>query len=65
MLRSIKNTGRLLRIGFILARHDALFVFEELKISPVLTMPLRLLLLSWGRRFQHGRILSAQNWQKT
>ena len=35
MLRTLKNTRRLLAIAFILAREDAVFIFEDLNISPL------------------------------
>lgn len=36
MLRNFRNTRRLLGIALILAREDALFIFEELHLSPSL-----------------------------
>jgi len=36
VIRHLKNLLRLIRISFILAKHDALFLLEELKIAPVL-----------------------------
>lgn len=44
MLASFRNTRRLLAIALILARHDALFIFDALPIAPVvrvLAYPLR------------------------
>lgn len=37
MLTSIKHTARLFRIGLTLARNDAIFLLEELNVSPTLT----------------------------
>ena len=37
MLRSIRNTRRLIRIAITLAREDALFIFRELGIAPTLS----------------------------
>src|ERR1700756_1747478 len=43
IVRSSRNLARLLQIGFILARHDALFLFERIPVLlPILTL-LRLL----------------------
>src|SRR5215469_7815347 len=43
VLRSGRNLARLLQIGFILARHDALFLFERIPVLlPILAL-LRLL----------------------
>jgi ubiquinone biosynthesis protein len=36
MLNSLKNTASLLRIASVLARHDALFVFEQLRAFPTI-----------------------------
>lgn len=41
MLRSLRNTRRLLTIGYIFAREDALFIFEDLRLAPVLATLLR------------------------
>lgn len=35
MLRSLRNTRRLIAIAFIMAREDALFIFEDLNIAPM------------------------------
>ena len=35
MLRSFRNTRRLFAIALILAREDAVFIFDDLKISPL------------------------------
>jgi ubiquinone biosynthesis protein len=36
MLSTLKNTASLLRIASVLARHDALFVFEQLRTFPMI-----------------------------
>ena len=41
MLRSIRNTRRLLTIAYIFAREDALFILEDLHIAPILATLLR------------------------
>ena len=43
MLRAIRNLLRLMGIARTLARHDALFPLEVLKIAPAMTAPARLL----------------------
>ncbi len=43
MLRAIRNLVRLMAIARTLARHDALFPLEALKIAPDVTAPARLL----------------------
>ncbi|MHA1537386.1 MAG: 2-polyprenylphenol 6-hydroxylase [Alphaproteobacteria bacterium] len=43
MLRSLRNIGRLIRIAFTLARHDALFPLERFGLAPFLRRLLRLL----------------------
>ena len=40
MLRAIRNSWRLLRMALSLARHDALFPLEILRITPAL--------VAWG-----------------
>lgn len=52
MLTSLKHTARLYRIGLTLAQHDALFVLEETRISPVLTAFCK---LARQRRHRHLR----------
>lgn len=43
MLRHFRNSLRLFRVGFTLARHDALFPLEEAGISPLVTLTCKLL----------------------
>ena len=38
MLHHLKNSFRVLRIGWVLARHDALFPLQETKIAPFTTL---------------------------
>ena len=42
MIRDVVNLGRLIAVGRTLARHDALFVFDRIGVSPALLFPLRL-----------------------
>lgn len=51
MIRDVANLGRLIAVGRTLARHDALFVFERIGVSPALLFPLRL----FGGARSHGR----------
>lgn len=41
MLRSIKNTRRMLAIASIMAQEDALFILEDLRIAPVIALLLK------------------------
>jgi ubiquinone biosynthesis protein len=45
MIRFLRNVFRLLRLAFILARHNALFPLEALKVAPAIVVMARL--LSW------------------
>jgi ubiquinone biosynthesis protein len=49
MLRHFRNTLRLCRIAWILARHDALFPLEEAGISPVVMLGCRILSFRFGQ----------------
>ena len=42
MLSTLRNFFHLLRIGFVLARHGALFPLEAMGITPLVTIPCRL-----------------------
>lgn len=59
MLTNLRNTTRLLRIGYTLARHDALFGFETLNVSPALLWLCRMVAkrdknLSQGKRLSRA-----------
>lgn len=56
MLKHIKNTFRLMRIGWVLARHDALFIFRDLGV-PVL--PIFLAPLTKKSRHTKGKRLAS------
>lgn len=56
MLTSLKHTIRLARVGYVLARHDALFGLEAANISPSLLFILRL--LKTRRRSSRGKRLA-------
>lgn len=56
MFRHLRNTLRLFRIGYTLARHDALFPLEEAGISPLVTLLCKL--VSRRRRARRGVRLS-------
>lgn len=45
MIRFLRNAFRLLRLAFILARHNALFPLEALKVAPAIVVMARL--MSW------------------
>lgn len=47
MIRFLRNAFRLLRLAFILARHNALFPLEALKVAPAIVILARL--VSWRR----------------
>ena len=47
MISTLKNTTSLLRIACVLARHDALFVFEQARLFPLIQKTSRLI---YGRR---------------
>lgn len=49
MLRHLRNTLRLCRIAWILARHGALFPLEEAGISPLVTLGCRILSFRFGQ----------------
>jgi len=51
MLRALRHISRLLKIGRILARHDALVLIERLDVAPGLLIPIRLI----SRRATEGR----------
>lgn len=42
MLRFLRNSFRLVRIGWVLARHDALFPLQQLKFAPVISLGCRI-----------------------
>lgn len=52
MLRSLRNTRRLIRIAITLAREDALFIFYDLGIAPALTRSIDFI---FGRRKKQER----------
>lgn len=52
MLTSLRHTARLFRIGLTLAQHDALFVLEATRVSPVITTVCK---LARQRRYRHLR----------
>ncbi len=57
MLTSLKHTLRLFRLGYTLARHNALFVFDALNLPPLLLLPMRLI-PTRGRKLTRGQRLS-------
>ncbi|MCI5049781.1 MAG: 2-polyprenylphenol 6-hydroxylase [Rickettsiales bacterium] len=58
MWRGIKHSARLFRIGLTLARHDALFCFEELQVSPIITKSCSLLAKRSSSKLRPGERLA-------
>jgi ubiquinone biosynthesis protein len=58
MLRHLKNSLRLFRIAWVLARYDALFPLEQAGFSPVMTFCVRLLARRRNRKERRGVRLS-------